>query len=268
MAHLYSYNQLGKTIAVLGNGFHHIFPEENVELYQKILDNGGLMISEYPPDTKCQSDYFLERNRIVSGLSLGILVVEALARSGTSVTSRLASLQNKKVFAIPHEIWNSHGIGTNRLIKNGAILVTDTADILQEFKPLRKMIKTLDTIDKVSLDCLDVDYHIFDTSNSPSNSISSSKSSVSDNKNLNFQFNSSTHPLSSCASSHVLQKKILKNSKLAYIYDLMSLNPMSINEVCEKTSTPISKVSSDLFALELEGYIKKVAGGYICILDK
>ena len=125
------------------DAYNHIFPKENINLYKQILDSDGLIISEYPPATKHQSKYFLQRNRIVSGLSLGVLVIEATSRSGTSVTARLANLQERKVFAIPHEIWNSHGIGTNRLIKNGAILVDCTEDILQEFKSLKKLSKKL-----------------------------------------------------------------------------------------------------------------------------
>ena len=132
IAHLYSYKEKGKTIAVLPNGFNHIFPKENIGLYEKILDNGGLVMSEYPPDIKAKSKYFLERNRIVSGLSLGVLVVEAAYRSGTSVTAKLAKTQGRKVFALPHEIWDSHGVGTNRLIKTGATLVTCVEDILDE----------------------------------------------------------------------------------------------------------------------------------------
>ena len=77
---------------------------------------------------------FLERNRIVGGLSLGLLVVEALYRSGTSVTARKAMEQGRKVFTVPHEIWDSRGIGTNRLLKKGAILVTDSSDILFNLK--------------------------------------------------------------------------------------------------------------------------------------
>lgn len=254
---MYSYNQLGKTIAVLGNGFNYIFPEKNKDLYKKILDNGGLIISEYPPNTKCQSKYFLERNRIVSGLSLGILVIEAVFRSGTSVTAKLAFSQNKKVFALPHEIWNSHGIGTNKLIKNGAILVTNTEDILQEIKCLKKMAQKYRTIEKIDLNSLHVDYEIFENSKKSiksTNSIKSTKFITSIKDTL--------------ISSNIIEKKELKNPRLAYLYDFISANPISINELCKKTSTSISKVSSDLFALELEGYIKKVAGGYICISNK
>lgn len=254
---MYSYNQLGKTIAVLGNGFNYIFPEKNKDLYKKILDNGGLIISEYPPNTKCQSKYFLERNRIVSGLSLGILVIEAVFRSGTSVTAKLAFSQNRKIFALPHEIWNSHGVGTNKLIKNGAILVTNTEDILQEIKCLKKMAQKYRTIEKIDLNSLHVDYEIFENSKKSiksTNSIKSTKSITSIKDTLIF--------------SNIMEKKELKNPRLAYLYDLISTNPISINELCKKSSTSISKVSSDLFALELEGYIKKVAGGYICISNK
>ena len=114
----------GKTIAILGSGFDYIFPEKNKELYQKILQHNGLVITEYSPDTKPKSAHFLERNRIISGISIGVLVIESAYRSGTSVTARIAKKQGKLVFALPHEIDNRLGVGTNRLIQNGAILVT------------------------------------------------------------------------------------------------------------------------------------------------
>ena len=166
----------------------------------------------------------------------------------------MAFSQNRKVFALPHEIWNSHGIGTNRLLKNGAILVTNTEDILQEIKCLKRMTQKYKTIQKIDLNCLHVDYEIFENSKKSSNSINSTKSRNSKNDNSAF--------------SNIIEKKELKNPKLAYLYDLISLNPISINELCKMTSKPVSKISSDLFTLELEGYIKKVAGGYICILNK
>ena len=77
---------------------------------------------------------FLERNRIVSGISIGILVIEAAYRSGTSVTARLAKTQGRKVFVLPHEIDDKHGVGTNQLIRKGAILVTSTKEIIEEFE--------------------------------------------------------------------------------------------------------------------------------------
>lgn len=123
----------GKTIAVLGNGLNYVFPPENINLYKEIIKSGGLVVSEYLPNTPPSSNLFLERNRIVSGISIGVLVVEAAYRSGTSVTAKLAKEQDRKVFVLPHEINDKYGVGTNKLIRKGAILVTSTKEIIEEF---------------------------------------------------------------------------------------------------------------------------------------
>lgn len=239
VAHSYSYQNLGKTIAVLGCGFNNIFPKQNINLYKKILENDGLVISEYPPDTKHQSNYFLQRNRIISGLSLGILVIEAGYRSGTSVTAKLAKLQGKKVFALPHEIWDSHGIGTNKLIKNGATLVTCTNDILQEFDEFKDFKPCEITFDKLL---------------------------TSDNYDNNFNETNFNCSIVSNSFDNSKKKK-LENQEFKDVYDLIGSIPISINEICRKTSASVNFVSNTLFMLELNGYIKKVEGGYICILD-
>lgn len=109
-AHIGALEAGGRTIAVLGCGFKHIFPRENIGLFHKIIENGGAVISEYAPSIKASSNRFLERNRIVSGMSLGTLVIEAAFRSGTSVTASLAKQQGRKVFCIPHEVDNMHGV--------------------------------------------------------------------------------------------------------------------------------------------------------------
>ena len=93
----------GKTIAVLPSGLNSIYPEENMYLYKKILKSGGTVITEYDPNVEAGYKNFLKRNRIVSGLSMGILVVEAAYRSGTSVTARYAKLQKRDVFCIPRK---------------------------------------------------------------------------------------------------------------------------------------------------------------------
>ena len=115
----------------------NIFPKENINLYRKIIESNGLIISEYPPNVKAKSEFFLERNRIVSGLSIGILVIEAAYRSGTSVTARIAKEQGKKIFVLPHEIGDIHGVGTNNLIRKGATLVTSTKEIIKEYDFLK-----------------------------------------------------------------------------------------------------------------------------------
>ena len=103
IAHKTALKYGGKTIAVLPCGFDNIFPKENVDLYNKILNNNGTIITEYEPKCKAEYQRFLRRNRIVSGLSMGVLVVEAAYRSGTSATARFAKLQKRDVFCIPRK---------------------------------------------------------------------------------------------------------------------------------------------------------------------
>lgn len=122
----------GKTIAVFGGGLNVLYPPENELLYQKILDTGGVVFSEYEPEQKPRLWTFPQRNRIVVGLStLGVLVVEAGEKSGSLITAQLAKEQGKKVFAIPGQITSIVSVGTNRLIKtHQAKMVTNAADIL------------------------------------------------------------------------------------------------------------------------------------------
>lgn len=135
-AHTGSIETTGNTIAVLPCGFNNIYPKENINLYKQILTNNGLVLTEYEENEKATSKKFLERNRIVSGLAIGILVIEGGYRSGTSVTANLAKKQEKNVFCIPSSLENSKGITPNKLIKEGAFLVTDIEDILNEYPEL------------------------------------------------------------------------------------------------------------------------------------
>lgn len=137
----------GKTVAVLPSGFNYIYPKENEKLFEEILKMDGTIISEYPPNTIAESRKFIERNRIVSGLSIGVLVIEAMHRSGTSITAKLAKEQGKTVFCIPSNLERKNGIGTNNLIKEGAKLVTEVNDILDYFKIKRA--KSIDTKIKI-----------------------------------------------------------------------------------------------------------------------
>lgn len=139
----------GKTIAVLGCGFNNIFPEENIGLMEEILQADGAVVSEYMPNIKAASRRFIERNRIVSGLSMGVLVIEAMFRSGTSTTAGMAREQGKTVFCLPRNLGDKNGVGTNRLIKEGAKLVTNSDDILEYFQIPK--IKVSNTIYKVKI---------------------------------------------------------------------------------------------------------------------
>lgn len=131
IAHKTCLKYSGKTIAVLPCGLNNIYPKQNIELLNNIIENGGLVITEYEDNTKADSTKFLERNRIVAGLGIGTLVIEAGYRSGTSVTARYTQNLNKPVFCIPSSLENSKGRTTNELIKKGNKLVTKIEDILE-----------------------------------------------------------------------------------------------------------------------------------------
>lgn len=144
VAHKMALKYGAPTIAVLGTGLNNIFPKENTDLYYEILESNGLILSEIDLDGKYNSLHFPRRNRIVSGLSEGVLVIEAAYRSGTSITVRYAKEQGKMVFAVPGGLDNIYGVGVNKFIKDGAILVTEIDDILTFYPQfMNKKRKTL-----------------------------------------------------------------------------------------------------------------------------
>ena len=128
-AHIGTLSTGGKTIAVVGNGLDTVYPVENSYLLSKILENGGAIISEYPLGTKPEKMNFPERNRIISGISKGIIVIEAREKSGTLITVDFALEQGRDVYVVPGNINSINSIGTNELIKQGAKIVTTYKDI-------------------------------------------------------------------------------------------------------------------------------------------
>lgn len=121
--------QYGKTIAVVGNGLDIVYPKENKYLFDKIIETGGAIISEYPLGIKPDKMNFPARNRIVSGISKGIIVIEAKEKSGTLITVDFALDQGRDVYVVPGNINSINSVGTNDLIKQGARLVTHYKDI-------------------------------------------------------------------------------------------------------------------------------------------
>lgn len=131
LAHQLALDYHAGTIAVLGSGFKHIYPKEN-NMLASIIAQNGLLLTEYPPDRRPEKHQFPERNRIISGLSAGTLIVEARKRSGSLITADQAMEQGRDVFCLPGRITDLHAEGTNRLIQQGAKLVMEAKDILDE----------------------------------------------------------------------------------------------------------------------------------------
>lgn len=126
----------GRTVAVLGTGIDEVYPREHKQLAAEVLDRGGAVVSQFPLGTPPVSENFPYRNRIISGLSLGVVVVEAAENSGSLITARLAMEQNREVFAVPGNITSRNSFGTNYLIKGaGAKLVQQWQDIATELPP-------------------------------------------------------------------------------------------------------------------------------------
>lgn len=225
ISHLYSMEEKGKTIAVLGSGFEHIYPEENQYLYEKIIENGGCVISEYPPKTPVDKTKFPKRNRVISGLALGVLVIEARYYSGTSVTANHAISQSKEVFCIPHPLDSTTGYLPNKLIREGAKLVTEANEILEY-------------------------YHFQEKTKS----IESQKV-----KHQNIRKRKEETLIKELQTEEL---NIEENISTQYqeIYNLIEKSPISINEIAKKTQNDIAKVTEALFMLELDGFITNLPG--------
>jgi len=149
-AHKGALSERGRTIAVLGSGLNRVYPKSNKELAAKISEN-GLLVSEFPVTTGPFPQNFPRRNRIISGLSTGVLIIEAAEKSGSLITANHALDQNREVFAVPGSIKNPLKKGCHNLIQNGAKLVQDIDDILEEIPVFRDLMDTgPDTGDRLS----------------------------------------------------------------------------------------------------------------------
>jgi len=133
IAHQAAMDAGGKTIAVLGCGVNIIYPAINYQLYQNIIKTGGMVMSEFPPDQTVLKGLFISRNRIISGLSCGVLIAEGGEYSGALITAKCAGAQGKDVFAVPSPINSEMSSAPNLLLKQGAKLVTTVEDIYEEF---------------------------------------------------------------------------------------------------------------------------------------
>jgi DNA processing protein len=144
LSHQATLENKGKTFAVLGSGIDDasIYPKENINLARKIIASGGCIMSEYPPKTQATIYNFPARNRIISGLSFGTLVVEADIKSGSLITAQYALEQNRNIYAVPGSVYSNSSRGTNNLIRQGAKVVTGANDILEDLNIQTTTIQT------------------------------------------------------------------------------------------------------------------------------
>ncbi len=152
LAHKAALRAGGRTIAVLGSGVDVPYPPENKTLMEKIAASGSV-VSEFPPGSPPDKDNFPRRNRIISGLSLGVVIVEATSDSGALITARYAMDQGREVFAIPGNITSAHSAGPNELIRKGATLIRHANDIVEELAPVLKGF--IRSVEKVTIDITD-----------------------------------------------------------------------------------------------------------------
>ena len=134
IAHYYAKDRIGKTIAVLPSGFNYIYPPENKALLEKIIKQDGCVVSEWPPDTKISKFRFATRNRIISGLAVGTLIIESRYKSGTNITADYTIKNQRKLFCIPGNITSPLSYGPNKYISEGAFAVTSPVDIIEILK--------------------------------------------------------------------------------------------------------------------------------------
>jgi DNA processing protein len=206
-AHQGAIKSKARTIAVIGSGILNIYPQENQDLTEQIASCGAV-ISEFPLETKPLKQNFPRRNRLISGLSLGVLVVEACRNSGALISAAFALEQGREVFAIPGKIDSLSSFGTNRLIQQGAKLVLSIEDILEEFP--------------------------FLSSGNSREIPESSEKTLAAQQGL------------SCTEE--------------LLYNIISTQASSVDEVVQKTGLAISEISLNLLSLQLKKKIRVLAG--------
>lgn len=243
----------GKTICVLGCGINYPYLMSNAEMRNQITKN-GLLVSEYPPDAPPLKHSFPQRNRIISGLSQGTIVVEAGERSGSLITANLALEQNREVFAVPGSITNAVHFGTNQLIKLGAIPVTCAEDVLDEYS--EQQAEKKEHFEHTGHRAFSTEE--FDLSNisltakvSPLQKNNEKLTKSKNMKKLELQAN----------KEKVNKSNEIEDERNKQIYLLVFNEPVSVNGLVEKTGFSVAAIMQSLTELELMQYVERKSGG-------
>ena len=226
-AHLGALVGPGSTAAVLATGLDRMYPKQNLALAERIVAEGGALLSEMPLGTAPLPALFPQRNRIISGLSLGVVVVEASVQSGSLVTARFAGEQGREVFAVPGSIHNPMARGCHQLIRQGAKLVESAADVLSELAPM------------IQGDFAELKKRLVENSGREAKKSARTKSA------------SSVKPTPAQPPIDAQTQQFL---------DLMGYDPVNIDRLVDLTGLGVAQLSGQLLGLELDGLIDKISG--------
>lgn len=226
-AHAATLDAGGKTIAVLGTGIDLVYPRQHAELAARIAASGAL-VSEYPPGVPGHPKHFPRRNRIISGLSLGTLVVEASLKSGSLTTARYAAEQGREVFALPGSIHNPLARGCHKLIREGAKLVETAQEVLDELSGVGAVL---------------------------ADGLRERLASMADDSSLN-------------TAAHAAAPAREHDPDYALLMKALSTEPAALDELAMRTGLPASALSSMLLVLELDGDIVAENGRYALAIHR
>ena len=241
LAHRGALEAGGRTIAVMGNGLSIVYPATNSNLAEKIEASGAL-VSEFPMAARPKSRNFPRRNRIISGLTLGTVVVEASNRSGALITARLAAEQNREVFAVPGEIFSELSAGTHKLINDGAKLINTVDDLLNELSPY--------VLNQIQSQASPV-VRVPDMEAEPPQASPVEKG---DTKLVSTQASSEARqPVSTPPPPDLTPDE-------KTIFDAIEVPSSHIDTIVRATQLPIGQISSVLLMLELKGVVQQLPG--------
>lgn len=236
LAHTAAIEEKGKTIAVLGGGFNKLYPKENEWLFNRIISQGGCVITEYGLNEEPNKTNFPKRNRIISGLSEAVLVVEAGPRSGSTVTARYAIEQKKKLYAIPGNIFSGRSVGTNLLLQTGkAKIATKPIQIIEETLQIN-----------------------FKNMNDESN--------INDKKSRKSKRSKTFKNVPEEKIKEYISSISLIPSNYQEIYGVLEKTSLYLEEIARTLNKSMAEISSTVTLMELNGYITKLATGQYCIV--
>ncbi len=239
-AHISSVDLSGSTIAVLGSGINVDYPRQNLDIRKKIISK-GLIISEYAPNTPPEPNFFPTRNRIISGISLGVLIVEAALQSGSLITARLALEQNRSVYAISGSINSPFSQGCQDIISQGACAVSNLNDILNDlFIPLKTSLKKKTV---------------------PYEAQSKNSENIGENKKKKKSLNSMDKEYSEDTID-----SFIKGGLEELVLDALKTNSRDIEDLCQLLQVTPDSLASTLIMLEVRGIVKRLPNTqYMCV---